>query len=115
VSVSCPEKITGLVDDYRRMFSRVDRLSAFPARPDLASNARHAGVGFLLVVECGNHDMPPLPPLRVIAVMADDEALDAVIFGIHLGHSSTVPRPLQAISAISAELALALQPAHGAA
>jgi len=115
VSVSCPEKITGLVDDYRRMFSRVDRLSAFPARPDPASNARHAGVGFLLVVERGNHDMPPLPPLRVIAVMADDEALDAVIFGVHVRHSSKVPRPFEAISAISAELALALQPAHGAA
>ena len=97
------------------MFSRVGRLSAFPARPDLASNARHAGVGFLLVVERGNHDMPPLPPLRVIAVMVDDEALDAVIIGIRARHSSTVPRPFEAIYAISAELALAPQPAHGAA
>jgi hypothetical protein len=72
------------------MFAVIDRLSAISAGLDLGLNASHAGAVFLLVVERGNHDMPPFPPLRVITVMADDEALDAVIFGVHARHSSTV-------------------------
>jgi hypothetical protein len=72
------------------MFSSIDRLSAISAGLDLGLNARHAGAVFLLVVERGDHDMPPFPPLRVITVVADDEAPDAVIFGVHARHSPTV-------------------------
>ena len=31
--------------------------------------------------------MPPLPPLRVIAVMPDDEPLDAVVAGVNSRHN----------------------------
>jgi len=89
VSVSCPAQITGLVHDPDAC-SPGSRLTAIPAGLDLGLNDRHAGAEFLLVVKRSDHDMSAFPPLRVITVVADDEALDAVIFGVHARHSSTV-------------------------
>ena len=95
VSVSCPAPITRLVHDSGRMLSRIDRLTAFPARLDFGLNALHAGAVFLLVVERGDHDMATFPPLRVISVLTDYEALDAVVFGVHARHRLTVTRTFE--------------------
>jgi len=37
--------------------------------------------------------MPSFPPLRVIAVVTDDEALDAVVLGVYARHGATVTEP----------------------
>ena len=87
VPVRGPAQIPRLVHTSRRVFTRIDRLTAFPAGLDLALNSAHAGAKFLLVVERGDHDMPPLAPLRVITVATDDEALDVVVFGVYARHS----------------------------
>jgi hypothetical protein len=68
----------------------IDRLTGLPAAPDVRLHDLETGSVLPLAVERGYHHMPSLPPLRVIAVMTDDETLDAVIFGIHARHSSTV-------------------------
>jgi hypothetical protein len=90
VSVRCPAQIARLVHASRRVFTGIDRLTAFPAGADLVLNSVHAGAIFLLIVERGDHDMPPFPPPRVITVVTDDEALDVVVFGVYARHSQTV-------------------------
>ncbi len=72
------------------MLTGIDRLTGLPAAPDVRLHALEAGPVLSLAVERGYHHKPSLPALRVIAVMTDDETLDAVILGIHARHSSTV-------------------------
>jgi len=74
----------------------IDRLTGLPAAVDLRVHALEAGLELSLAVERGYHHMPSLPALRVIAVVTDDEALDAVIFRVHARHSSTVTRSIGA-------------------
>jgi len=93
--------------DSRHVLCRMDLFTAFPAGLDLGLNALHAGAVLLVVVECGDHNMPPFPPMRVITVVTDDETLDAVIFGVHARHSSTLTPAIRSDPlASSAELAL---------
>jgi len=74
----------------RGVLTRIDRLTGLPAAPDLRLHTLHAGPELRLVVERRHHHMPPLPPLRVIAVMTDDEPLDAVVPGVNSRHKPTV-------------------------
>src|SRR6516164_6534512 len=71
----------------RGVLTRIDRLTGLPAAPDLRLHALHAGPELPLIVERRHHHMPPLPPLRVIAVMPDDEPLDAVVAGVNSRHN----------------------------
>jgi hypothetical protein len=92
VSGRCPAQIPGLVHNSRRVLTRIDRLTAFLASLDLVSHTVHAGAKLLLVVERRHHHMPSLPSLRVIAVVANDEALDAVVLGVYSRHSPRLTR-----------------------
>jgi hypothetical protein len=85
-----PAQVAGLVDPARGVLTGIDRLASPPAAVDLHLQAVEARLKLLPAVERGYHHMPSLPALRVIAVVTDDEALDAVIFGVHVRHSSTV-------------------------
>lgn len=88
VTIRRPAQVPRLMYDSRRVLNRIDRLTAVPAAPNLIPHTVHAGVKFLLIIERAHHDMPPFSPLRVIAVMADDEALYAVVPGVNSRHSS---------------------------
>ena len=94
--VRCPAQISRLVHNSRRVLARVDDLAGLPAGLDLILHTVHAGAVFPLVIERGHDDMPPLPPLRVIAVVADDEAADVVVPGVNSRHSPRVT-PLSGI------------------
>jgi len=85
--------IPGLAHDSRYMLARIDMLTAAPAALDLLPHVAYAGEELWLVVERGHHHMPPLPPLRVIAVMADNEAPHAVVLGVNSRHTQRVSRP----------------------
>jgi hypothetical protein len=87
VPVRGPAQIPGLVHSSRRVLAGIDGLTALPPSLDLVLHTVHAGVKLLLVVERGHHDMPPLPALRVVAVVTDDKPLNAVILGINSRHS----------------------------
>lgn len=88
VTIRRPAQVPRLPHGSRRVLNRIDRLTAVPAALNLIPHTVHTGVKFLLIIERAHHDMPPFPPLRVIAVMADDEALDAVVPGVNSRHSS---------------------------
>jgi len=75
------------------VFTGIDRLTGLLAAPDFRLHSFHAGPRFPLVVERRHHDMPPLPALRVIAVVTDDEALDAVVVGVNVRHRPRVSPP----------------------
>jgi hypothetical protein len=77
------------------VLTRIDRLTAFPARLDLVPHTVYAGGKLLLVVERRHHHMPSLPSLRVIAVVANDEALDAVVLGVYSRHSPRLTPVIQ--------------------
>src|SRR5579871_735384 len=83
-------QIPWLVHVSRHVLARVDRLTGLPAAPDLRLHVLHAGPELRIVIECRHHHMPPLPPLRVIAVMTNDKALDAVVLGVNTRHKPTV-------------------------
>ena len=72
------------------MLPLVDILPVLPAALDSGCHLLHARLEFWLVVERGHDHMPSLMPLRVVAVVAHDEPLDAVILGINLCHGPTV-------------------------
>jgi hypothetical protein len=77
------------------VFTRIDRLTAFSASLDLVPHAVHAGAKLLLVVERRHHYMPSLPSLRVMAVVANDEALEAVVLGVYSRHSPRLTPVIQ--------------------
>jgi len=90
VPVRRPAQIPRLVHNSRHMLTRIHGLTAVPAAPDLRMDARHARAKLRLIIERGHHQVPPLPPLRVIAVVADDETPNVVFFGVNSRHSLRV-------------------------
>jgi hypothetical protein len=86
VPVRRPAEITGLVHNSGRVLPRIDALSAFPALSDLGPDALDARKKLGFVVERGDHHMAPLPPRRVIAVVMDNKAPDAVVLRLNSGH-----------------------------
>lgn len=90
VLVGCSTAIPGLVHGSRRVLARVDRLTTALAAVDLGPDAIEASQKLRLVIECGHHHMPPLPPLWVVPVMVDDEAPDVVGLGVDLRHRPRV-------------------------
>jgi|SRR5215813_3865518 len=90
VPVRRPAQIPRLVHNPRGVLTRIDRLTALAAAFNPGPDPLDAGEKLRLVVERGHHHMPPLPPLRVMAVVAGDEALDRVVPGVHSRHRSTV-------------------------
>src|SRR5215470_11121703 len=83
-------EIPRLMHHARRVLTRINRLTALPAPRDLSPDALHAGQILRPVIKRGHHHMPPLPPLRVIAVVTGDETPNGVILGVHSGHRPTV-------------------------
>ena len=73
-------QIPRLMHHSRHMLTRIVGLIALLAVADLRIDARHTGAKLRLVIERGHHHVPPLPPLRVIAVMAADETPYVVVF-----------------------------------
>ena len=74
----------------RHMLTRIDGLTGILAAGDLRLHARHAAPELRLVIEHRHHHVPPLPPLRVITVVADDETPYVVVFGVNSRHSLRV-------------------------
>jgi len=87
----------------------IDRLTTAPAGLDLIPHIVHAGAELRLVVERSHHQMPAFPPLRVIAVVPDDEALDVVVPRINCCHNPRVTPRRPASSSPNPGLARALQ------
>jgi len=83
-------QIPRLMHYSRHMLTRIDWLTGIPAAVDLRLDARHVGAKLRLVIEYGHHHVPPLPPLRVKAVMADDETPYVVVIGVNSRHSLRV-------------------------
>jgi len=70
------------------VLARVNLLAADLTALNVAADFPHARVELPLVVERVHDDVPSLVPLGVVAVVADDEAADAVIFRIDSRHGS---------------------------
>jgi hypothetical protein len=71
-------------------FSRVYVITAFVACAKLWCSLLDVGVKLLGIVERGHHDMSALSPIRVIAIVPNDPAIDAVIIWIHPGHGHSI-------------------------
>jgi hypothetical protein len=72
------------------VFGVVDVVTAFFARAKLRGPLFDIGVELVGVVEGGHHDVSALPPIRVIAVVLNDPAIDGVIIRVHLGHGGSI-------------------------
>jgi hypothetical protein len=72
------------------VFGVVDVVTAFFARAKLRGPLFDFGVELVGVVEGGYHDVSALSPIRVIAVVLNDPAIDAVIIRVHLGHAGSI-------------------------
>src|SRR5215469_15040991 len=92
-------QVPRLVHHSRRVLTRINRLTALPAPRDLSPDALHAGEILRSVIKRGHHHMPPLPPLRVIAVVAGDETPNGVVRRVHSGHRPTLSPPPGAAAA----------------
>jgi hypothetical protein len=92
-------QIPRLVHNPGCVLAWLNRLTGLPTLPDVRLHAIHTGLKLPLIVERSHHDMPPLPPLRVIAVMTQDKAIDAVVVGINSRHRPTLSRAQRASSA----------------
>ena len=78
--------IAGLVYDAACMLPRINGLPALAALPDLGLNPIDACTHLSVVVEGGDDDIASLVPLGVVPEVPGDEARDAVVFWIDLGH-----------------------------
>lgn len=72
------------------VFGVVNVFTAFFARAKLRGPLFDIGVELVGVVEGGYHDVSALSPIRVIAVVLNDPAIDAVIIRVHLGHGGSI-------------------------
>lgn len=88
-------KITGLVHNTGRVLPRINNLSVLAALFDFGPDPLETSKKLGLVVEGSYHDMAPLPPRRVIAMLPDNKAPDGVGLRVNLGHraSLVVARP----------------------
>lgn len=75
------------------MLSGVDVLAPVLAALDLGPDLLQAREELPLVVKRGHDHMPALMPVRVIPVMADDEAADTVVFRVNSRHRPRVRLP----------------------
>jgi hypothetical protein len=83
----------GLVYNSGCMLPRINTLFTLPALCDLGPDALYARKKLRLAIECGQHDMAPLPPLRVIAVVMDDKAPDTVVVRLNSAHRPKANSP----------------------
>jgi hypothetical protein len=72
------------------VFGVVDVVTAFFPRAKLPGPLFDIGVELVGVVEGGYHDVSALSSIRVIAVVLNDPAIDAVIIRVHLGHAGSI-------------------------
>jgi hypothetical protein len=74
------------VHNAGRMLPRINTLFALPALCDLGLDALYTRKKLRLAIECGQHDVAPLPPARVIAVVMDNKAPDTVVVRLNSPH-----------------------------
>jgi hypothetical protein len=72
--------------DTRHVLLRVDRLPGSAAPVKVSRGRLQAPLELALIVERGDHDVPPLPPVRVVSIVPYDEPADTVIPRIDPGH-----------------------------
>jgi hypothetical protein len=90
VGVSLQPSITGLMYQPGYVFGWVDVVTAFFARLKLRGPFLDVGMELVGIVECGHHDVSALSSTRVITVVPNDPATDAVIIWIHRGHGGSI-------------------------
>ena len=79
-----------LVHHTRHVLPRIGYVTGGLAAPQRRLCGLHAGLELALAVEGRNDHVTPLVPVRVIAIMTHDEAANAVIVRINLGHYSSI-------------------------
>jgi hypothetical protein len=90
MSVSLHASIPRLLHKPGYVFSGIDVFTALPAGTEPRRSLLDIGVELVPVVECGHHDVPALAPIRVIAVVPNDPATDAVVVRIHPSHDCSI-------------------------
>jgi hypothetical protein len=90
VSVSLQAPISRLMRHPGYLFGWVDVVAAFFARAKLRRPLLDVGMKLVRVVEGGHHNVSALSPIRVIAAVSNDPAIDAVIIWIHPGHGGSI-------------------------
>lgn len=79
-----------LLHHTRHVLPRVYCVTGGLAASERGRCGLHAGIKLTLAVEGRNDHVTPLVPVRVIAIMTHDEAANAVIVRINLGHYSSI-------------------------
>ena len=92
VTRGCTLAVAGLVDDARRVLAAVDPIPPRPSVMNVIGDGTDERIELRLRVEGLDHDMTTLATLRVVAVVAHDEASDAVIGHIHDPHHRRLGR-----------------------
>ena len=119
--------VAGLVDDARRVLTAVDPIAPGPSVTNVSGDGTDERIELSLRVEGLDHDVTTLATLRVVAVVAHDEASDAVIGHIDDPHHRRLGQwvtlgyadyervwPASAAYPCSADAAVALGDAGGA-
>ena len=84
--------VAGLVDDARRVLAAVDPIAPRPSVTKVSGDGTDERIELRLRVEGLDHDVTTLATLRVVAVVAHDEASDAVIGHIDDPHHRRLGR-----------------------
>jgi hypothetical protein len=71
-------------------FELIDVLAALPASAKRFRPRLDVSVEFVGIVEGRYHNVSTLAAIRVVSVVRDDPAGDAVIVWIHLGHAGSI-------------------------
>ncbi len=73
----------------------VDRLPGSTAPVNVGRDRLQAPLELALIVERGDHDVPPLPPVRVVSIVPYDEPADTVIPRVDPGHRTRLDPQVQ--------------------
>src|SRR5437773_1581843 len=87
--------VAGFPGDARRVLLRVDRLPGGAAPVDISGDRLQAPLELALIVERGDHHVPPLPPVGVVSIAPDDETADTVIPCVDPGHRTRLDPHVQ--------------------
>jgi len=79
--------VAWLVDGSGDVLARIELLANGPAPLEPLRLGLKAGIELPSAVERGNDDVPALMTLRVISVVVDDVAAQAVVVGVDSGHN----------------------------
>jgi hypothetical protein len=89
-SVALQASVSRLIHLPRYIFDGIDVVTALSASAKLRRPLLKVSVKLVGVVERGHYNVPAFSPIRVIAVVPNDPARDAVILGICPCHGGSI-------------------------